>query len=85
MVEPNPETRMNMNGVLDFMEEHNQRLKEVRLNLYRQLSLQGMKNLGVVGSIIGCLNAQLFKSATPTTMDLRIYGRLYRQLAAVNN
>ncbi len=74
-----------MNGVLDFMEEYSQRLKEMRLSLYRQLSLQGMKNLGVVGSIMGCLNAQLFKSATPTSMDLRIYGRLYRQLAAVHN
>lgn len=76
---------MSMNGVLDFMEEYSQRLKEMRLSLYRQLSLQGMKNLGVVGSIMGCLNAQLFKSATPTSMDLRIYGRLYRQLAAVHN
>lgn len=60
-------------------------MKEMRINLYRQLSLKGMKNLGVVGSIIGCLNAQLLKSASPTSMDLRIYGKLYSQLAAVNN
>jgi hypothetical protein len=74
-----------MNGVLDFMEAYSQKLKEIKLNLYRQLSLQGMASLGVMGSIIGSLNATFFKSASPTSMDLRIYGRLCRKLAAVNN
>jgi len=74
-----------MGGVLDFMEQYSQQLKEIKLNIYRQLSLQGLGSMAVIGSIIGSLNASFLKGASPTSMDLRIYGRLCQKLAAVNN
>jgi hypothetical protein len=85
MLEPNPEERISMNGVLDFMDSYNEQLKQIKLNIYKQLSLQGMTSIGVMGSIIGSLNASFSKVPSPTSMDLRIYGRLCRKLTAVNN
>jgi hypothetical protein len=74
-----------MSGVLDFMEQYSQQLKEIKLNIYRQLSLQGLGSMAVIGSIIGSLNPSFLKGASPTSMDLRIYGRLCQKLAAVKN
>jgi serine/threonine-protein kinase ULK/ATG1 len=86
MLEPNPENRINLNGVLDFMDEYNFQQREIRLRFYKKLSIQSLMGVGVVGSIICAMNMKISSSPQPPSrMDLRLYGKLCQRMTTVNN
>ena len=55
MLHPDPEQRLCMNGVFEFMENYIENQKKVKLNAYKQLSLQGFANYGALGSILAVM------------------------------
>lgn len=55
MLHPDPEQRLGMNGVFEFMEHYNENQKTLKLNAYKQLSLQGFANYGALGSILAVM------------------------------
>lgn len=50
------------------------------------MSLQNYLGIGVMGSMISLINTNYSSApSSPTSMDLKIYGRLFQRLAVVNN
>lgn len=85
MLEPNPEDRLSMNGMLDFMDSFTLKQRQNKIDQYRRLSMKSMLSMGVMGAIIGAMNIKPCMAPSPKSMDLRLYGRLCQRLTTVNN
>jgi serine/threonine protein kinase len=83
MLEADPEARITLGGVIDFLSEYVEQKREERLDSYRVLAKSVVSGVGIMGAMLGTFN---WKSApaSPTTtsnMDLKLYGRLYCRLS----
>lgn len=68
------------------MDNYNENEKKLKLNAYKQLSLQGFANYGALGSILAVMKLEFpAEPSSPSTMDLKMYGRLYQRLTSVYN
>jgi hypothetical protein len=67
------------------MDSFRENKNRVRLNAYRQLSLRGFANYGALGSILAVMNLEFpAEPSSPSTMDLKMYGRLYQRLTSIS-
>jgi hypothetical protein len=84
MLDLDPENRIDMNGVLDLLTNYKNKQIEIKLNHYRKLSMRCLTGIGVMGEMIAAMGLVPESGpSSPTSMDLRLYGKLCSRMTAM--
>lgn len=83
MLNPDPKSRIDMNGVLEFLEDYREQQARARVAQYRELTLKVTSGLGVMGAMLAAFNFPPPRPSSPSNMDLCLYSRLYKRLEVV--
>lgn len=56
MLQPEPERRIDLSEILDFIQTYEAQKREERILIYRRMSMKSKGSIGVMGSLAGCFD-----------------------------